>query len=126
MIDSDSDMAPMILSSLLNRDSVAPLHDVAAKLHQLATSCVVLLRVELRAQCLFYLVPALKYVLYSCGAEAVEADSRVIALNKVLTSFDEVLNATLSKVRSEMEDGKVGKGWMPEDDTAKFDPPMFL
>lgn len=97
-------MAAAILSSTLTREGVAPLRDIATKLHNLATTCLMLLRIEVRAQCLYYLVPTLRLVSYYCDAESVEADSRVIALNKVLTSFDEVLSTCLSKVRRIIEE----------------------
>ena len=106
IIDADGDMAASVLGASLSQTSVASLHDVVNKLEHLSDSCLILLRLEVRAQCLYQLLPTLRLSSYYCDAESVETDARVVALNKSLVAFDEVLSAALTKVQ-----GNVAPVW---------------
>jgi exocyst complex component 4 len=111
IIDSDGDMAASILSASLSKESVASLHDVVEKLQYLSDSCLILLRLEVRAQCLYHLLPTLRLSSYYCDAESVETDTRVVALNKSLVAFDEVLSAALTKVGGWVGGGQEWPDW---------------
>ncbi|XP_031568752.1 exocyst complex component 4-like isoform X2 [Actinia tenebrosa] len=73
------------------------LTSLAEDFQQLAETCILVLHLEIRCHCFYYLMPAVRMSSYVCNMDAVDPDPSVIALNKDLTSLEEIATACLAQ-----------------------------
>eukprot|EP00050_Salpingoeca_kvevrii_P012957 m.25938 g.25938 ORF g.25938 m.25938 type:complete len:954 (+) comp4509_c0_seq1:91-2952(+) len=96
IIDMDDEMAMAEISRQLKTDMMRRLRKTAKDFADLAESCLIILRLELRAHCFFYLLPAIRKSNYCCDIDAVETDPLVVSLNKDLHSVEDALSFTIT------------------------------
>ncbi|XP_015108792.1 exocyst complex component 4 [Diachasma alloeum] len=80
---------------------VESLEQVAGEFEELANTCTLVLHLEVRVQCFYYLLPRGEYS-HLCGGvkDPQEADPRVEELSRVLQNIDEALQSTLQQKKS--------------------------
>ncbi|XP_012280945.1 exocyst complex component 4 [Orussus abietinus] len=84
-------LLPPMPASLV--DSLA---QVADEYDELANTCILLLHLEVRVQCFYYLLPRGEYsYLYGGSRDPQEADPRVEELSRILQHIDEALQSAL-------------------------------
>ncbi|XP_011498011.1 PREDICTED: exocyst complex component 4 [Ceratosolen solmsi marchali] len=92
----DVNTLPPIPNSL-----VQYLEQVADEYDELANTCILVLHLEVRVQCFYYLHPRAKTSLLCTGAkDPDEADSRVEELSRVLQHMDEAFQSTLHQKKT--------------------------
>ncbi|KAK7083034.1 Exocyst complex component 4 [Halocaridina rubra] len=75
--------------------SVQTLTSLAKDFEELAHTCLLVLHLEVRLHCFFYLLPIARGGGFATGLDSQEPDSEVLKLIKDLATIDEALNNTL-------------------------------
>lgn len=75
--------------------SVATLNTLSRELEDLAETCLLVLHLEVRVHCFYYLLPVANSGNFAPTLDSQEADQDVIKLNKDLSAIDEALSSTL-------------------------------
>ena len=75
--------------------SVVTLTSLAKDFEELAHTCLLVLHLEVRLYCFFYLLPVAREGRFSVGVDSQEPDEDVMKLNKDLATIDDALNNTL-------------------------------
>ncbi|XP_032229704.1 exocyst complex component 4 isoform X2 [Nematostella vectensis] len=81
----------------VDEDVLKSLGGLAQDFQRLAETCVLVLHLEIRCHCFFFLMPAVRQPSYMCNMDAVDPDPSVIQLNKDLTSLEEIATASLAQ-----------------------------
>eukprot|EP00054_Salpingoeca_dolichothecata_P018133 m.110976 g.110976 ORF g.110976 m.110976 type:complete len:993 (-) comp22748_c0_seq2:23-3001(-) len=81
--------------------SIEKMFSMAEEFNQLAESCLIVLRLDLRVRGLKFLLPALRKSNYCCDIDAIEADPLVVMLNKDLSGIEELLSPSLAQDKLE-------------------------
>ncbi|XP_020899282.1 exocyst complex component 4 isoform X1 [Exaiptasia diaphana] len=77
-------------------DTLKSLQSLSQDFQRLSETCLLVLHLEIRCHCFFYLMPAIRQPSYFCNMDAVDPDPSVLLLNKDLTSLEEMANACLA------------------------------
>ncbi|XP_046850236.1 exocyst complex component 4-like [Xenia sp. Carnegie-2017] len=72
------------------------LSDLGQDFQNLAELCLLVLHLEIRCHCFYYLMQALKQRSYVCSVESVDADTLVINMNKDLVALEDIVSTTLA------------------------------
>ncbi|KAK3729276.1 hypothetical protein QZH41_008516, partial [Actinostola sp. cb2023] len=72
------------------------LQSLSQDFQRLAETCILVLHLEIRCHCFFYLMPAIRQPSYFCNMDAVDPDPSVLLLNKDLTLLEETATACLA------------------------------
>lgn len=76
--------------------TIKVLENIAIEFEEIANTCLLVLHLEVRVQCLHYLRSNETNAKFTKTAnDSLDADSKVLKLTKVLSEMDEALNATL-------------------------------
>jgi exocyst complex component 4 len=65
----------------------------------LAERCLIMLHLELRCHCFYFLLPAARQSSYVCDADSMEPDENVVFLNRDLTTTEDVMSQALSPIK---------------------------
>ncbi|CAH1277325.1 EXOC4 [Branchiostoma lanceolatum] len=87
---SPSDLQPVSPATL------ASLTSLAREFQDLAETCLLVLHLEVRVHCFFFLLPMAKQSNYSGNLESTDPDPLVVKLNKDLSSIEESLTTSLN------------------------------
>ncbi|KAF7995170.1 hypothetical protein HCN44_004642 [Aphidius gifuensis] len=95
-LNSNNDTLPNVSESLIES-----LEQVAIEFEELSNTCILVLHLEVRVQCFYYLLPRGEYS-HICGGikDPQEADPRVEELSKILQTIDEALQCTMHPKKS--------------------------
>ncbi|RXG69635.1 Exocyst complex component 4 [Armadillidium vulgare] len=77
--------------------SVQTLTSLAKDFEELAHTCLLVLHLEVRLHCFYYLLPVARGGGFASGLDSQEPDTEVVQLNKDLSVIDEALTATLQQ-----------------------------
>ena len=75
--------------------SIATLNTLSRELEDLAETCLLVLHLEVRVHCFYYLLPVANNGNFAPSLDTQEADQDVIKLNKDLSAIDEALSSSL-------------------------------
>ncbi|RWS04217.1 Exocyst complex component 4-like protein [Dinothrombium tinctorium] len=75
--------------------SVGMLHQLSKSFEELAETCLLVLHLEVRVHCFYFLLRVSTQSSFSMGMDTQEPDTEVVQLNKDLTSIDEALSISL-------------------------------
>ncbi|XP_064602166.1 LOW QUALITY PROTEIN: exocyst complex component 4-like [Liolophura sinensis] len=87
--ENHSDIPPV------SQEALQSLKNVAQDFQNLAEICLLLLHLEVRVHCFYYLLPVAKQSNYAGAIDDLDPDSNVLKLNKDLSSVEEVLTQSL-------------------------------
>lgn len=79
----------------VSETSVDSLKDLARQFKNLAEMCLMVLHLEVRVHCFYYLLPVAKQSSFTSGVDIQDPDPEVVKLNKDLAGIDEALSACL-------------------------------
>lgn len=82
-------------SPKVSEKTLDALNSLVKDFQDLAEICLLLLHLEVRVHCFYYLMPVAKQSNYAGPIDDLDPDSNVLKLNKDLTSMEEVLSASL-------------------------------
>lgn len=89
--------------------TIKVLENIAIEFEEIANTCLLVLHLEVRVQCLHYLRSNETNTKSTKSAnDSLEPDSKVLKLTKVLSEMDEALNATLHPRKTKVN-GKIQK-----------------
>ncbi|XP_064630302.1 exocyst complex component 4-like isoform X2 [Lineus longissimus] len=74
---------------------IKKLNVIAQNFEDLAEECLLVLHLEVRVHCFFYLLPVAKQSVYYGATDDMDADKDIINLNRDLTNIDEALTQSL-------------------------------
>lgn len=72
------------------------LNNLGQDFQNLAEMCLLVLHLEIRCHCFYFLMQALKQTSYVCSVESVDADSLVIQMNKDLITLQDIVATSLA------------------------------
>ncbi|XP_067118263.1 exocyst complex component 4 [Centruroides vittatus] len=81
--------------SPLNENTVKSLIQLAKEFEDLADTCLLVLHLEVRVHCFYFLLPVAMQSSFSSGIDSQEPDPEVTKLNKDLSNIDEAMTASL-------------------------------
>lgn len=79
-----------------SEDMLRILNNLRQDFQNLAEMCLLVLHLEIRCHCFYYLLQALKQTSYVCSVESVDADSLVIQMNKDMISLEDIVATSLA------------------------------
>lgn len=77
--------------------TVQTLEELAKEFQEIADTCLLVLHLEVRVHCFFYLLPVTVQGNFAGGVDSQEPDPEVMKLNKDLSSIDEAMTACLQQ-----------------------------
>ncbi|XP_022257470.1 exocyst complex component 4-like [Limulus polyphemus] len=80
---------------LLSENSVITLKHLAKEFEELSSTCLLVLHLEVRVHCFYYLLPVAIQGSFALGVDSQEPDPEVLKLNKDLSNIDEAMTASL-------------------------------
>lgn len=80
---------------ILSGADVQTLEELAKDFQEIADTCLLVLHLEVRVHCFFYLLPVTIQGNFASGVDSQEPDPEVMKLNKDLSSIDEAMTACL-------------------------------
>lgn len=80
---------------LAPEECIKALQQHALEFENLAEICLLVLHLEARVHCFFYLLPVAKQASFSSGVDSQDPDPEVIKLNKDFSNIDEALSVSL-------------------------------
>lgn len=81
----------------LQESTVQTLEELAKDFQEIADTCLLVLHLEVRVHCFFYLLPVTIQGNFASGVDSQEPDPEVMKLNKDLSSIDEAMTACLQQ-----------------------------
>ncbi|GAB1604300.1 exocyst complex component 4-like [Argonauta hians] len=88
-INSDPNIPPV------SEKTLSSLKSLVTDFQNLAETCLLLLHLEVRVHCFYYLLPVAKQSNYAGPIDDLDPDSNVLKLNKDLSNIEEVLSLSL-------------------------------
>lgn len=79
----------------LTENSVIMLKQLAKEFEELSDTCLLVLHLEVRVHCFYYLLPVAIQGSFALGVDSQEPDPEVLKLNKDLSNIDEAMTASL-------------------------------
>ncbi|XP_067035865.1 exocyst complex component 4-like isoform X2 [Acropora muricata] len=79
----------------VSQETLKSLTTLSEDFQNISESCLLVLHLEIRCHCFFYLIGALQESNYMCNSNAMDPDPNVIDLNKSLSSFEEIATACM-------------------------------
>lgn len=86
---------PPVELSPLSDVSIAILNQLSSEFEELAETCLLVLHLETRVHCFYFLIPVATQSSFCMGIDNQEADPEVIRLNKDLAAIDEAMGIAL-------------------------------
>ncbi|EEC00317.1 exocyst componenet sec8, putative, partial [Ixodes scapularis] len=83
--------------SVRSEASLPPLGELARDFQDVADTCLLVLHLEVRVHCFYYLLPVTIQGNFASGVDSQEPDPEVIKLTKDLSSMDEAMTACLQQ-----------------------------
>lgn len=93
--ESSSDMQNSKAQEMPSQSDVQTLEELAKDFQEIADTCLLVLHLEVRVHCFFYLLPITMQANFASGMDTQEPDPEVMKLNKDLSSIDEAMTACL-------------------------------
>ncbi|EDQ91464.1 uncharacterized protein MONBRDRAFT_23410 [Monosiga brevicollis MX1] len=100
ILKADNNTATRMLERNKLAQVTSKLQATVADLETMCHNSILFLKLDVRARCLHFLLPVLKFTSYYCEADAVETDPRIIDLNRNLLAVEEALYGVLSEARA--------------------------
>ncbi|XP_078358131.1 exocyst complex component 4-like isoform X2 [Oculina patagonica] len=79
----------------VSQEILQSLTKLAEDFQNISESCLLVLHLEIRCHCFYYLMRAVQEANYMCNSNAMDPDSNVNNLNKSLSSFEEIATACM-------------------------------
>ncbi|CAB3976804.1 Exocyst complex component 4 [Paramuricea clavata] len=80
----------------ISEDMLRILNNLGQDFQNLAEMCLLVLHLEIRCHCFYYLLQALRQTSYVCSVESVDADTLVIQMNKDLIALEDIVATSLA------------------------------
>lgn len=90
-----SDLQNSKTPEMPSQSDVQTLEELAKDFQEIADTCLLVLHLEVRVHCFFYLLPVTIQGNFASGVDSQEPDPEVMKLNKDLSSIDEAMTACL-------------------------------
>ncbi|XP_063901196.1 exocyst complex component 4-like [Zophobas morio] len=85
-------------TALLTQKYTKKIFDLLSQLKDLSRNCLLLLKLEIRSQCYFYLLTALKKGNYNLEEDPIQPEANISKWNEVLCSTEEMCSSRLTAV----------------------------